>query len=333
MLKFIEWLTFGMIQICLVRQGEVRIIEKRGKFIEVATPGLKILFAMWGAGEKIGRFDLSKVVKGVQGRSIVQPRSNVEVISMRTQVDDYPSESVITKDNATVSIDAVVYYRVVDPMKAVYNVQDYVEALQKLVQSALRDQCGQYELDALLTSRDGINSRLQLILDEATDPWGIKVDRVELKDIDLGEFGQILAEQRAAETKRRTDITVAEGHKRSAILQAEGENQSVILKAEAEKKAAILKAEAEQQALIMKSEAEAQSILKVREAEARGFQMLRQSLENNPVVPEILRVLQIQKSVEVSEAMAKGAATKIYLPADVSNLFGIAQSIGEKMSK
>ncbi|MEO1271648.1 MAG: SPFH domain-containing protein, partial [Myxococcota bacterium] len=324
MLKLFQMLTFGLIQVCLVRQGEVRVLERRGQFTRVANPGLHVLIAMWGAGEQVGRFDISKVIKGPTGRSMVQPRNNVDVISTRMQVDDYPSESVITKDNATVSIDAVVYYRVVDPKKAVYNVQDYVAALQKLVQSALRDQCGQYELDELLTSRDSINSRLQLILDEATDPWGIKVDRVELKDIELGEFGRILAEQRAAETKRRTEITVAEGRKRSAVLQAEGENEAAVLRAEAAKQSRILDAEARQQAELLAAEAKAQSILRIRQAEAEGFRMLRQQLENNPAADDILRLMQIQKAGEVGAALAQGQATKFFLPADISNMFGIA---------
>lgn len=323
MLKLFEFLTMGLIQVCLVRQGEVRVIEKRGQFMRVATPGLTILLSFWGAGEKIGRFSISRVVKNSQGQSQVVPQSGVEVISTRMQVDDYPSESIITKDNATVFIDAVVYYRVVDPQKAVYNVQDFVAALQKLVQSALRDECGKYELDALLTSRDNINRQLRIVLDEATDPWGIKVDRVELKDIDLGAFGKILAEQRAAETQRRTEITVAEGRKRSQILQAEGESEAVLRRAEANKTAAILQAEASKQAQILNAEAEAEAIMRVRQAEAEGYNMLRHSLEGNPAAADIVRILQIQKSAEVGQHLAHGNSTKFFLPADVSNLFGI----------
>lgn len=336
MYKLVQVVTFGLLQFLVVRQGEVRVIERRGRFARIAGPGVHILWTMGGIGETVGRFTISKVTQGNDGRSYIRPRVGVEEISMRTQVDDYPSESVITKDNATVFIDAVVYYRIFDAQKAVYEVQDYVAALQKLVQSALRDECGKYELDELLTSREQINSALKFSLDEATDPWGIKVDRVELKDIDLGNFGQILAEQRAAETKRRTEITEAEGLKAAAILRAEGqssasvqaargEREAAILRAEAAKHAAILAAEADKQARVLRAEAEAEAILRVRQAEAQGFQMLQASFQNQTNSAEVLRVFELQKSAELGQQLAHGQSTKVFLPADVNDLFGIAR--------
>lgn len=336
MYKLIELFTMGFLQLCIVRQAEVRIIEKRGQFHRVAGPGVNLLFSLWGAGETVGKFNISRVIRDEHGRSKIQARTGVDVIDMRTQVDDYPSESVITKDNATVFIDAVVYYQILDAERAVYAVQDYVVALQKLVQSALRDECGKYDLDDLLTSRDAINTALRISLDEATDPWGIKVSRVELKDIDLGAFGKILAEQRAAETKRRTEITEAEGEKRAAILKAEGqseaavraaegEKQAAILRAEAAKDAIILKAEADQRAIVLRAEAEAQAILRVRQAEAQGFSMLQQVLHKDQSDP-VLRVLEIQKAAETGEKLAEGNATKVFLPAGLNDLFGLATS-------
>lgn len=336
MYKLIQLFTAGLFDLVVVRQGEVRIIEKRGKFMRVAEPGITFLLALWGAGETVGKFTISEVARGGDGRSYIRPRSGVTAISLRTQVDDYPSESVITKDNATVFIDAVVYYRIFDAKKAVYEVQDYVAALQKLVQSALRDECGKYELDELLTSRDQINSALKLSLDEATDPWGIKVDRVELKDIDLGAFGQILAEQRAAETKRRTEITEAEGEKEAAILRSEGraaasiksaeaEKQAAILRAEAQKQASILAAEAHKHSRVLSAEAEAEAILRVRQAEAQGFQMLQAVFQNNTASGEVLRVLELQKGAELGARLADGQATKVFLPADVNDLFGMVK--------
>lgn len=333
MASLVETLSFGLIQYAVVRQGEVRVIERRGKFVRVAEPGVQILVSLWGYGETVGKFRISEIRHDQMGRVFVAPRNNVEVIPMRMQVDDYPKESIITRDNATVFIDAVVYYRIFDPKQAVYEVRDYVAALQKLVQSALRDECGKYELDELLVSRDKINSALREQLDDATDPWGIKVDRVEIKDIDLGEFGRILAEQRAAETRRRTEITQAEGSKRAAILRAEGERESAvlsarglkestILQAEAEKEATILKAQAEKQAEILAAEARAEATLKLREAEAVGYDKLKAVLAGSHD-PQLLRVLELQTAQRVGERMADGKSTKVFLPTGVENVFGL----------
>lgn len=323
----IEFLTLGAIQFCVVRQGEVKVIERRGKFVRVATPGVSFLVSMWGYGETIGTFRISQVVPTPVGPQLAVRK--VDTISTRTQVDDYPKESIITRDNATVHIDAVVYYRVIDPTKAVYEVQDYVGALQKLVQSALRDECGKYELDELLTSRDRINASLRTSLDDATDPWGIKVDRVELKDIDLGEFGNILAEQRATETRRRTAITEAEGLKQASILKAEGLNESAILEAEAEKKSMVLLAEGHKEAAILAAEAEAAALLKHREAEARGFVMLKQVFgDGTPASDRLLDVVKLMKASEVGAKLADGQATKLFLPAEIQSLFGLADRVG-----
>jgi regulator of protease activity HflC (stomatin/prohibitin superfamily) len=329
MYRVIQLLTLGLFSVVIVRQGEVRVIERRGRFSRVAGPGINFLWSLWGAGEVVGGFSISHVIKGPDGRTHVQPRRGVTTIPTRTQVDDYPSESVITKDNLTINIDAVVYYRVFDPNKAIYEVQDYVGAVQKLVQSALRDQVAQYDLDDLLTGRDKINNALRTVLDEATDPWGIKVDRVELKDIDLGAFGKVLAEQRAAETRRRTEITEAEGQKRSAILRAEGERESAVLEARGKKESAILAAEASAEGAILKADAEAQAILRVREAEAQGFDTLAASFAGKSTNAEVLRVLEIQKAELTAGRLAAGPATKIFLPADISNLFGLIRPRGD----
>jgi len=328
----IEIFTLGAVQFTVVRQGEIRVVENRGKFRKIAQPGPLLLFSLWGLGDTIGKFTISQLIRNERGQIHLVPRRNVEVISTRMQVDDYPKESVITRDNATIYIDAVVYYRVMDPKKAVYEVQDYVSALQKLVQSALRDECGKYELDELLVSRDQINSRLRIVMDEATDPWGIKVDRVEIKDIDLGTFGKILAEQRQAETRRRTDITEAEGKKRSEILRAEGDAEARLLFARSEKEARVLSAEGDKSAKILAAEAEAEATLKTREAEAQGFMMIQKALQQSDQTDRMLRLLQIQKSAEAASALATGAATKIYLPADVTNLFGLIKGKAEDLS-
>ncbi len=325
MLKLLELFTFGLVQFCLVRQGEVKIIERRGKFVRVARPGVSWLLTLWGYGDTIGKFRISKIVQTDSGPRLVQGKA-VQTISTRMQVDDYPKESIITRDNATVFIDAVVYYQVVNPEKAVYEVEDYVAALQKLVQSALRDECGKYELDELLTSRDQINTALRTTLDDATDPWGIKVDRVELKDIDLGQFGMILAEQRATETRRRTAVTEAEGEKRAQILRAEGLNEATVLEAEARKKATVLDAQAQREAALLRADAEAQALIKRRRAEAEGFKMLKEVFaDGTPASSQLLDVLQVLKAAEISGQLAEGQATKIFLPADIQNLFGLIE--------
>jgi regulator of protease activity HflC (stomatin/prohibitin superfamily) len=342
MASLLELLSLGVLQFAVVRQGEVRIIERRGKFARVAHPGVAVLLSLWGYGETIGKFRISELRHDAAGRVFLAPRNAVEVIPIRMQVDDYPKESIITRDNATVFIDAVVYYRITDPKMAVYEVRDFVAALQKLVQSALRDECGKYELDELLVSRDRINTALRVQLDEATDPWGIRVDRVEIKDIDLGEFGQILAEQRAAETRRRTEITQAEGHKRAEILRAEGDQESAILsargkreatilQAEAEKEAAILKAQADKAAMILAAEARAESIVRLREAEARGFAMLQSALDDGPSAQRLLRVLELQQAAEVSGRLADGRATKIVVPNKLDGVFGMIASAAETL--
>jgi regulator of protease activity HflC (stomatin/prohibitin superfamily) len=280
---------------------------------------------MWGVGETIGRFKVSRLVKGVHDTQLVD--GWIETIPTRMQVDDYPKERVITRDNATVAVDSVVYYRLTDPAKAIYSVQDYVSALQKLIQSALRDECGKYELDELLISRDAINTRLRTAIDAATEPWGISVERVEIMDIDLGEFGQILAEQRAAETRRRTEITEAEGKKRAAILRSEGEAESLITSAKGAKESLVLRAEAEKQAAILKAEADAEANLKRREAEARGYMMLKQVLDDSPESKRLIEVMRIQKAAELGESLGQSPSTKIVLPADIDNLLGLIRRI------
>lgn len=335
----INWLTLGLVDFVVVRQGEVRVIEKRGKFARVAHPGISMLVPLWGLGENVGRFRISQLVRDERGNAILRARDGVTVISTRMAADDYPKETVITRDNATISIDAVVYYRIFDAEKAVYMVNDYVDAVQKLVQSALRDECGKLELDELLVSRDKINHRLKASLEHAT-AWGINVDRVEIKDIDLGAFGQILAEQRAAETARRTEVTRAEGEKQGAILRSEGQRESKVLAARGDAESMLLRSEAEKQARVMAAEgeaiaisklreAEAGGLLRIREAEARSYQIMKQVFDGKSANDPLLQVMAWQKAGEVSQALANGTATKVFLPADPSNLFGLAQGVKE----
>ena len=243
-------------------------------------------------------------------------------ISLKEQVADFPPQPVITKDNVTMQIDTVIYLQVTDPKLYTYGVDNPIRAIENLTATTLRNIIGDLELDQTLTSRDIINSKMRVILDEATDAWGIKINRVELKNImPPKEIQDSMEKQMKAERERREKILQAEGEKRSAILVAEGEKESTILRAEAEKAAAILKAEAEKEATIRRAEGEAQAILKVQQATAEGIKMLN---ESNPETGVIAI-----KSLEAFEKAADGKATKIIIPSEIQSIAGLAAGIKE----
>ncbi|MBS4959477.1 MAG: SPFH/Band 7/PHB domain protein [Clostridiales bacterium] len=241
-------------------------------------------------------------------------------ISMKEQVADFPPQPVITKDNVTMQIDTVIYLQVTDPKLYVYGVDRPIRAIENLTATTLRNIIGDLELDQTLTSRDLINSKMRAILDEATDAWGIKINRVELKNImPPREIQESMEKQMKAERERREKILQAEGEKKSAVLLAEGEKSAAILRAEAEKEAAILRAEADKEARIKRAEGEAEAILKVQEATAEGIRMLNAS---NPEAPVIAI-----KSLEAFEKAADGKATKIIIPSEIQGLAGLATSL------
>lgn len=240
-------------------------------------------------------------------------------VSLKEQVVDFPPQPVITKDNVTMQIDTVVFYQITDPKLYAYGVESPISAIENLSATTLRNIIGELELDHTLTSRDTINAKIRGILDEATDPWGIKVNRVELKNIlPPREIQNAMEKQMKAERERRESILQAEGQKQSQILVAEGEKQSTILRADAEKQAAILKAEAERQAAILKAEGEAQAILNVQKALADSIKMLNEANPNDQVVKI--------KALESFEKAADGQATKIIVPSEIQSLAGLAAS-------
>ena len=247
-------------------------------------------------------------------------------ISLKENVVDFPPQPVITKDNVTMQIDTVVFFRIVDPKMFTYGVEKPMMAIENLTATTLRNIIGDLELDATLTSRDVINSKITHVLDEATDPWGIKINRVELKNImPPKEIQDSMEKQMKAERERREKILQAEGEKKSAILVAEGEKQSAILRAEAEKESAILRAAAVKEAKILEAEGEAEAIKKVQEATAKGIEMINEAKPSDGVIK--------LKALEAFEKAADGQATKIIVPSEIQGLAGLVTGIAETAKK
>ena len=243
-------------------------------------------------------------------------------VILKEQVVDFAPQPVITKDNVTMRIDTVVFYQITDPKLYCYGVQNPIMAIENLTATTLRNIIGDLELDETLTSREIINAKMRSTLDEATDPWGIKVNRVELKNIiPPSAIQDAMEKQMKAERERRESILIAEGEKRSAILKAEGHKESVILQAEADKQSAILHAEAVKEAKIREAEGEAQAILKIQQANADGIKFIREAGADSAV-------LQL-KSLEAFAKAADGKATKIIIPSDIQGIAGLTTSIAE----
>ena len=268
----------------IVQQSRAYVIERLGAFSKV-----------WQVGMHVKVPFIERVAKKV---------------SLKEQVLDYPPQPVITKDNVTMQIDTVVYYQITDPKLYTYGVERPMMAMETLTATTLRNIIGDLELDQTLTSRDVINTKMRAILDEATDPWGIKVNRVELKNIlPPQDIQNSMEKQMKAERDRRQAILQAEGTKRSQILVAEGEKEAAILKADAEKQAAILKAEAEKQAAILKADGEAQAIMAVQKAMADSLALLNEKAPND----QVLKL----KALEAMQKVADGKATKIIIPSEL----------------
>ena len=247
-------------------------------------------------------------------------------VSLKEQVVDFPPQPVITKDNVTMQIDTVVFYQITDPKLYAYGVENPISAIENLTATTLRNIIGELELDHTLTSRDTINAKIRGILDEATDPWGIKVNRVELKNIlPPPEIQDAMEKQMKAERQRREAILRAEGEKASKVLVAEGQKESQILAAEGDKRAAILHAEAVKEAKIREAEGEAEAILKIQQAEAKAIELIN---ESNPG-DGYLKI----KSLEAFAKAADGKATKIIIPSEIQSLAGLATSVKELVTE
>ena len=249
-----------------------------------------------------------------------------KIVSLKEQVVDFKPQPVITKDNVTMQIDTVVFYQITDPKLYTYGVESPISAIENLSATTLRNIIGELELDSTLTSRDTINAKIRVILDEATDPWGIKVNRVELKNIiPPREIQDAMEKQMKAERERRESILRAEGEKQSRILVAEGNKESKILEAEAEKQSAILHAEAVREAKIREAEGEAEAIIKVQQATADAIKLLNDANASDAVVK--------LKALEAFAQAADGQATKIIIPSEIQGLAGLVEGVTETIKK
>lgn len=243
-------------------------------------------------------------------------------VNLKEQVADFPPQPVITKDNVTMRIDTVVFYQITDPKLFTYGVENPMMAIENLTATTLRNIIGDLELDQTLTSRETINTKMRAALDIATDPWGIKVNRVELKNIiPPAEIQNAMEKQMKAERERREAILRAEGEKKSTILVAEGNKESTVLDAEAEKQAAILRAEAQKEAMIREAEGQAEAILKVQQANADGIRFLKEAGADEAVLT--------MKSLDAFAKAADGKATKIIIPSEIQNIAGLVKSVVE----
>ena len=286
--------------IVVVQQSKAFVIERLGAFHTV-----------WGVGLHVKIPFIDRIARR---------------INLKEQVLDYPPQPVITKDNVTMQIDTVVYFQITDPKLYCYGVEQPMIAMETLTATTLRNIIGDLELDQTLTSRDVINTRMRSILDEVTDPWGIKVNRVEVKNIlPPQDIQSSMEKQMKAERDRRQAITQAEGQKKSAILIAEGEREAAVLRADAEKQAAILRAEAEKQSAILKADGEAQAIRTVQQALADSLAMLNQNAPTEQVIK--------LKSIEAMEKVADGKATKIIIPSQMQGLAGLASGLAETIKE
>ena len=286
---FIIILIMIIVNIRVVSQSQAFIIERLGGY-----------HSTWNVGIHVKMPFIDKIINKM---------------SLKEKVFDFPPQPVITKDNVTMMIDTVVYFQITDPKLYTYGVEKPINALENLSATTLRNIIGELELDESLTSRDVINTKMRSILDEATDPWGIKVNRVEVKNIEPPQaIREAMEKQMKAERERREQILIAEGHKQSAILEAEGKKQALILEAEAEKEAAIQKAKGE-----------AQAILEVQQAKAEGLKMIKEAGMDDKVIK--------LRSLEAFEVAANGQATKIIIPSEIQNMAGVVESINQIVKK
>lgn len=288
----------------IVRQAQVYVIERLGKFHRLMESGIHIVVPF------IDRI--------------------VSIKDLREMVVDFPPQSMITKDNVSIQIDTVVYFQITDPVRNQYEIANPILAIENLTATTLRNLVGELDLDETLTSRDTVNAKLRTVLDEATDKWGIKVNRVEIKNIiPPKDILDAMERQMRAERLRREAVLTAQGEKEAKILQAEGIKQATILNAEAEREAQIRKAEGERQAQILRAQGEAEAILKIAEAKAEGQKRIYEAIKQAEPTKEVVQI----RSMEALENVANGQATKLVIPSDATSLLGMIAGAKEVLGK
>ena len=306
-------ILFVMSGLKVLRQSETKIIERLGRYHSTLSSGINII---WPILDRPRKVYVRQTVRGLRGDVTIVKMS--DIIDLREQVYDFPEQSVITKDNVTTRITALLYFQITDPFKSVYEIDNLPNAIEKLTQTTLRNIIGELELDETLTSRDTINQKLRSVLDDATNKWGVKINRVELQDITPPEtVRDAMEQQMQAERERRAKILKAEGEKASMILQSEGQKESQVNRARADKESQILIAQGEAEAKILQAEAEAKAIERVADA-------LRQT-NSDPAAYQLA-----VKYIETLKEMATGNATKtVYLPYEATNVLGSLGTIKE----
>ena len=301
----------------IIPQSETRVVERLGRYDRTLQSGINYLLPIVDRPREVAQ-RTETVING-QKYAIIKQTSRID---LREQVYDFDKQSVITKDNVTTTINALLYFQIVDPVKSVYEIDNLPNAIEKLTQTTLRNVIGELELDETLTSRDTINSKLRIVLDEATNKWGVKVNRVELQDITPPEsVRRAMEQQMQAERERRAKVLEAKGQKEAMILQSEGEKESQINQAEAEKQTQILKAQGEADAKVLQATAEAEAIRKVAEAIAES--------KTDPATYMLM-----MKYVETLKEIGSGNQAKtVFLPFEASNLVGALGSLTELLPK
>ena len=307
-MKFVIVIVLIIAALALLIFANIRVVPQSKAFV---IERLGTFFATWETGLHVKIPFVDRIAK---------------TVSLKEQVVDFKPQAVITKDNVTMQIDTVVFFQITDPKLYTYGVESPISAIENLTATTLRNIIGELELDSTLTSRDTINAKIRVILDEATDPWGIKVNRVELKNIiPPREIQDAKEKQMKAERERREAILRAEGEKQSRILVAEGHKESKILEAEAEKQSAILHAEAVKEAKIREAEGEAAAIEAVQKASADAIKLLNDANANDAVIK--------LKAIEAFEKAADGQATKIIIPSEIQGIAGLAEGLVESVKK
>jgi regulator of protease activity HflC (stomatin/prohibitin superfamily) len=310
-------LTLGLARFAYVNEGTNQVVTRFGKYLKTLEPGLRSFPYMWGLLGNVYRFRITDPVTGV-----VTTTSEVD---MKEIVYDYPRERVLSRDNVQFEVNAVIFFRVADPYKALFKVTDYIGSMRTLVQAILRAEMGRHNLEETYSNRQAISQALTREADLATDDWGIKVIRLEIKELELGEFAEDLLQQKRQDIASKQQIIQAEGMRAAKIKEAEGLKEAAVLKAEGERLAAVAQAEA----IKIRAEADAEALKKKYQAEAYGYEVIAGTLRENP---EITYYLKLHAADKISRNLSEGTSTKLYLPNGIDQLLGAFSVVSDAIA-